>query len=47
MAMSRRLADGGQVAGQLHEIRPAAVILKELYEDYLTCRRALAEGLDR
>ena len=37
----------GQVAGQLHEIRPAAVILKELYEDYLTCRRALAEGLDR
>ena len=37
----------GQVAGQLHEIRPAAVILKELYEDYLACRRALAEGLDR
>ena len=37
----------GQVAGQLHEIRPAAVILKELYEDYLACRRALAEVLDR
>ena len=37
----------GQVAGQLHEIRPAAVILKELYEDYLACRRTLAEGLDR
>ena len=37
----------GQVAGQLHEIRPAAVILKELYEDYLACRRALVEGLDR
>ena len=37
----------GQVAGQLHEIRPAAVILKELYEDYLACRRALAEGLAR
>ena len=37
----------GQVVGQLHEIRPAAVILKELYEDYLACRRALAEGLDR
>ena len=37
----------GQVAGQLHEIRPAAVILKELYEDYLACRRALAEGMDR
>ena len=36
----------GQVAGQLHAIRPAAEILAELYGDYCTLRATFAKDCD-
>ena len=36
----------GQVAGQLHEIRPAAVILKEMYTSFCQLKKDLAKDCD-
>ena len=36
----------GQVSGQLHEIRPVADILEEMYSSYLTLRKELAKDRD-
>ena len=36
----------GQVAGQLHEIRPAAVILEEMYTSFCQLRKDLAKDCD-
>ena len=35
----------GQVAGQLHEIRPVRAILEELYADYQSCVKGLVNDL--
>lgn len=35
----------GQVAGQLHEIRPVRAILEELYADYQSCVKGLVNAL--
>ena len=36
----------GQVAGQLHEIRPAAVILEEMYTSFCQLKKDLAKDCD-
>ena len=36
----------GQVAGQLHEIRPAAVILEEMYTSFCQLKKGLAKDCD-
>ena len=35
----------GQVAGQLHEIRPVRAILEELYADYQSCVKGMVNDL--